>query len=183
MATNTAPEKTEAEKREMLGQIIESASAAFLVSRNSADGLHGRPMATAKVEDDLRSLWFACQKDSHVAAEVGADPRVYLGYTNHTGSEWASINGLATVVTDRATIKQLWNPIWKNWFEGPDDPNIALLRVDPQDAEYWDSGSRAVLLLKLAFAAVTGKKVGDGEHEHVEMGLRFSEDQKRARIT
>jgi general stress protein 26 len=181
MAGNTEPEKSETEKREMLGQIINDASAAFLVTRSAGDGLRGRPMATAKVEGDLSALWFACQKDSHVAAEVRADARVYLGYTNHTGSEWASINGLATVVTDRATIRALWNPIWKNWFDGPDDPKITLIRVDPQDAEYWDSGSRAVMLLKLAFAAVTGAKVADGEHERVDVGMKFSEDQHRVK--
>lgn len=183
MAGSTGHDKTDSEKRELIGKIIDDASAAFFVTRGSSDGLHGRPMATAKVEDDLSAIWFACQKDSRVVAEVRADARVYLGFTNHTGSEWASINGTAAVVLDRAMIQALWNPMWKNWFDGPDDPSIALLRVDPQDAEYWDSGSRAVMLLKMAFAAVTGAKLSDGEHERVEVGLKYSEDQARVRTT
>jgi general stress protein 26 len=181
--TGTGYDKTDGQKREMLGKIISDASAAFLVTRSGNKGLHGRPMATAKVEDDISALWFSCQKDSRVVGEIAADSRVYLGYTNHTGSEWASINGTASIVTDRAKIRELWSPLWKNWFDGPDDPKIALIRVEPQEAEYWDSGSRAVMLLKMAFAAVTGTKVSDGEHERVEVGSRFSEDQKRVRMT
>jgi general stress protein 26 len=140
-------------------------------------------MATAKVEDDLSAIWFACQADSHVAEEVRADPRVYLGFTNHTGAEWASVNGRATIVTDRATIKALWSPMWKSWFDGPDDPRITLIRVDPTDAEYWDSGSRAVMLVKMAFAAVTGAKVSEGDHARVNVALKYSEDQERVRTT
>ena len=181
MAGSTGHDKTDTEKREIIGKIIGDASAAFLVSRSASDGLHGRPMATAKVEDGLTAIWFTCQKDSRVVEEITADARVYLGYTNHTGSEWASLNGHATIVTDRAKIKELWSPALKNWFDGPEDPNIALIKVEPQDAEYWDSGSRAVMLLKMAFAAVTGVKVSDGEHERVNVGAKFSEDQERVR--
>lgn len=183
MAGSTGQEKTDGEKRQLLGKIINDASAAFLVTRARGDGLHGRPMATARVDEDISVIWFACQKDSQVAAEVRTDPRVYLGYTNHTGSEWASINGRAAIVEDRAKIKDLWSPAWKNWFEGPDDPNIALIRVEPSDAEYWDSGSRAVMLVKMAVAAVTGAKLPDGEHARVDVGSRFSEDQTRVSTT
>lgn len=183
MAGSTGHDKTDNEKRDIVGKIIGDASAAFLVTRSSGDGLHGRPMATAKFEGDLSAIWFACQKDSRVVEEVTADGRVYLGYTNHTGSEWASLNGRAAIVTDRVKIKELWSPVWKNWFDGPDDPNIVLIKVEPQDAEYWDSGSRAVMLLKMAFAAVTGVKVSDGEHERVDVSGRLPEGQRHARTT
>lgn len=179
MAGSTGHNKTDGEKRQLLGKIINDASAAFLVTRSHGDGLHGRPMATARVDEDITAIWFACQKDSQVVAEISVDPRVYLGYTNHTGSEWASINGRASIVEDRAKIRALWSPAWKNWFDGPEDPNIALIKVDAQEAEYWDSGSRAVMLLKMAVAAVTGAKLPDGEHNRVSVGSRFSEDQKR----
>ena len=64
MAGSTGHDKTDAEKRQALGKIINDASAAFLVTRRPGDGLHGRPMATAQVDDDITALWFACDKDS-----------------------------------------------------------------------------------------------------------------------
>ena len=164
----TEPIRSEMEKREILAGIVRSAGTAFFVTQ-AAGELHGRPMANAGVEDDLASLWFATGRDSGKIGEIERDQKVLLGYSNSSGSEWASIRGSATLVNDRARIKQLWSPMWKNWFQGEDDPNIVLIRVTPIEAEYWDSASAAITFLKLTIAAVTGHKFTEGEHQHVSM--------------
>lgn len=161
-----ATEKTESEKRKSLEKIVSGARTAFFVT-GAGDHLHGRPMANAKVEDHLSAIWFATQRNSPKIAELKQDQHVLLGYTNADGSEWASVSGSAALVSDRAKIKELWSPLWKNWFEGPDDPNILLVRVSPREAEYWDSGSQAIALIKFALAAATGKKFSEGENERV----------------
>ena len=166
---NTAPtSKSDAEKIEMLRKIINDATAAFLITRHG-DHLHGRPMATAQVEQGIKSIWFASDRHSGKIEQIKADDRVYLGYTNGSGSEWASLNGRGRVVDDRAKIHELWSPLWKNWFESPDDPKIVLIEVMPDHAEYWDSGSRMIQLARMATAAVTGARQSDGEHETVEI--------------
>ncbi len=165
----------DSERIALLRKIVNDATAAFLVSR-SGDALNGRPMATAEIEDDFDSIWFACQRDSQITKEVEQDGHVFLGYTNGSGSEWASINGSARVVDDHEKVKELWSPFWKNWFEGPEDPRVILIEVAPEHAEYWDAGSRAVQLLKFAVAAVSGKHVDEGKHGEVELGARFAED-------
>ena len=39
---------------------------------------------------------------------------------------------------DRATIDRLWNPFVAAWFEGgKDDPNLQLLRFEPDRAQIW----------------------------------------------
>lgn len=164
----TSNEKPESEKRDSLTAIIEGARTAFFVSEAEGD-LHGRPMANAKVEKDLGAIWFATQRNSGKISEIKKDHSVLLGYTNASGSEWASVNGLAEVVDDRAKVKELWNMFWKNWFEGPDDPNILLIKVKPVSAEYWDSGSRAVAMIKFTLAAVTGAKFDEGENEKLKL--------------
>jgi len=161
-----ATEKTEAEKREELMKIVKGSRTAFFVTE-AAGVLHGRPMANADVEQDIGTIWFASRRDSGKIAEIRQDQHVLLGYTNASGSEWASVNGTATLVEDRAKVKELWNAFWKNWFDGPDDPNILLIRVTPRSAEYWDSGSQAITLIKFALASVTGKKFDDGVNERV----------------
>lgn len=181
MAGSTGHDKTETQKRETLRKIVNDASAAFLVTRGTdGEGMHGRPMATAQVDEDFTSIWFATSRDSGKVEEINADPRVYLGYTNGSGSEWASINGRATIVDDRDKVHELWSPLWRNWWESADDPNIVLIEVFPDHAEYWDSGSRLVMFAKMAVAAVTGKKLPDGEHETVEVGATYAEDTRRA---
>jgi len=41
------------------------------------------------------------------------------------------------VDTDPAVIERLWNPFVAAWFEGKDDPKLALLRLDPESAKIW----------------------------------------------
>jgi general stress protein 26 len=163
------PEINQAEQRKTLLSIVKSANTAFFVTEGDL-GLHGRPMANAKVEEDLSTIWFATQRNSGKIAELRQDQKVLLGYSNSSGSEWATINGVASLVNDRAKIKELWSSFWKNWFEGPDDPNILLIRVSPQSAEYWNSGSKTLAMIKFTIAAVTGKKLDEGENQRVSLG-------------
>jgi general stress protein 26 len=163
--------KTDAEKREHLKKIINDASIAFLVTKHE-DHLHGRPMATAKIEGQIESLWFASERNSGKVEQIKADPHVFAGYTNSSGSEWASLNGQARIVDDATKKKELWSPVWKNWFSGPEDPNMVLIEVKPGAAEYWDSGSRIVQMAKFAVTAVTGAKTDPGEHGKVKVGAQ-----------
>jgi general stress protein 26 len=165
-------ERSEAEQRATLRGIITSARVAVLVTRSSTGDLHGRPMATADVAEDIGRLWFATERNSAKVHELQADNRVFLGYTNHSGSEWATINGTARVIDDRQKAHDLWSPFWRNWFDGPDDPNLILIEVTPHFAEYWDSGSRIVSMVKFAVAALTGRHLDEGENARVDLGAR-----------
>ena len=55
--------------------------------------------------------------------------------------------------------------MYKAWFPaGEDDPNIAVLRIDVTEADYWEaSSSRIVRGLKYLAAAATGGAADVGE--------------------
>ena len=61
--------------------------------------------------------------------------------------------------------------MYKAWFpKGEDDPDIAVLRVDVSEADYWEASTSKVLMMaKYAVAAVTGGAVGVGEAGHVKV--------------
>ena len=43
------------------------------------------------------------------------------------------------IVDDRAKIEELWSPAMKLFFPGgKDDPNLRLIHVRADSAEYWD---------------------------------------------
>ena len=67
-------------------------------------------------------------------------------------------------------MKELYNPAIKAWFpQGLDDPNLALLKVTPLQAEYWDSSSsKMITLLQMAKAIATGEKYNEGQHGKIE---------------
>ena len=76
-------------------------------------------------------------------------------------------------VTDRGKMKELWSPLHKAWFpKGLDDPNIELLRIDVDRAEYWDAPSSAVVqLFGFAKAMLTGKRYGEEGVDHEKVKL------------
>lgn len=166
-----ASQKTEQEKLAKLCEIVSACHSAFMVTRSTSSGaLHGRPMATAKADGNCSTLWFATNRNSPKIDELRSDSHVFLGYTNASGSEWASIIGQASVVDDRAKIRELYSSFWNNWFEGPDDPNITLIRLIPESGEYWDSGNKVIAMAKYAIGAVTGKNMeSEDDNQKVKM--------------
>jgi general stress protein 26 len=127
--------------------------------------LHSRPMSTQEM-DENGDLWFFTSDDSRKVDELNADNRVNAAYSNPDDNTYVSVFGTADVVRDRAKIEELWNPIHKAWFpEGLDDPHICLLRVNIEEAEYWDApSSKFVQLAGFVKALATGTEADYGDH-------------------
>src|ERR1041385_6243609 len=74
-----------------------------------------RPMATQEVDDE-GNIWFFSAVDSKKNGQIGVNDHIYLHYSNTSKQNYLSIEGRATIVTDRELIKQKWTPIAKAWF-------------------------------------------------------------------
>jgi len=121
-----------------------------------------RPMSVREV-DENGDLWFLSASDSHKNAAIASNPAVKLFFKGAAHAEFLSLDGNATISTDKATIKRLWSPILKVWFtEGEDDPRITAIKVTPRDGYYWDNkhGS-AVAGVKMMIGAAIGKTLDD----------------------
>jgi general stress protein 26 len=155
-----------------LGELIKGIRVAMLTTVDSEGCLHSRPMATQDAEFD-GTLWFFTEADSLKIHELERDRHVNLSYANPGDSKYVSVSGTAAVVRDHARVKELWSPFYKAWFpKGVDDPNIALLRVAVDKAEYWDSPSSAVVrLIGFAKAVATGKRYGEEGTDHEKIKL------------
>lgn len=128
-----------------------------MLTTHALDGrLLSRPLGTQEIEFD-GDLWFATRLDSEKVREIEADPRVNVAYASKDNGTYVSIAGHASVTRDRATIDSHWSPGMGIFFEGgKDDPNLCLIRVQAQSAEYWDGpGSIAGKALYLLLTAVT----------------------------
>lgn len=154
--------------RELLGKF----STAMMVTRTGDDLLKARPMALAQV-DDAGTVWFITGHDSAKLHEVEHDNRVHLVFQNeHT--LYLSVSGVGRVVQDPGKVAEVWQEPFKVWFpHGKDDANIALMAVEPHDAEYWDSQgwNRISYLFRVAKAYATGEppKVEEGKEHGVLM--------------
>ncbi len=143
---------------EALKEKIKDIKFANLTTLELDGDLHTRPMSTHGVDAD-GTLWFLTYRNSNKVREVQANNRVSLSYSDHNADTYVAASGTAQVVDDRQKIHELWNDGLKAWFpDGPDDPNITLLRVKPHQAEYWDRpGGKMMTLFEMAKAALTGQ--------------------------
>lgn len=155
------------ENVQKLGELIKKIDFGMMTTVDDDGSLHSRPMSTQRTEFD-GSLWFFTELDSHKVAELERDHNVNISYAKPEDQIFVSVSGTGRLVRDQAKAKELWNPIYKAWFpKGLDDPNLALLRVDVDKAEYWDSpSSKVVQLIGFAKAILTGQRSQGEGSEH-----------------
>ncbi|UOQ59993.1 pyridoxamine 5'-phosphate oxidase family protein [Leucobacter rhizosphaerae] len=129
-----------------------------MLSTATPDGkIVSHPMTPQKVTD-TGETWLFIGLQGDQADAIHANPQVNLAFAE-TGS-WLSVAGVAEFVQDRAKAAELWDDEVGAYFEGGlDDPNLGLLRVVPESAQYWGvPGGRVAAALKIAASKITGRE-------------------------
>ena len=144
-----------------INEIVKQAENCFFCT--TADGKQSaRPMNVRQVDDE-GNLWFLSASDSYKNQELANSAAVQLYFQGSKHSDFLQLNGHATVSTDRAKIKELWEPILKTWFtEGIDDARITVIKVKPTDGYYWDTKHGAFVAgVKMLIGAALGTTLDD----------------------
>ena len=126
-----------------------------------------QPM-TAVFEDQDREaglLWIFTAKDHDLTRAMGQSDRAIAAYSAKGHELFASLRGTLQIVNDAATIDRLWSPIIAEWYEGKDDPKLALVRFQVEDAKVWLSDVEG--FLKPAINKLFGRKPEAGMKEKV----------------
>ena len=126
-----------------------------------------QPM-TANFEDQDRDsgvLWIFTAKDHDFTRAMGQSDRGIAAFSAKGHGLFASLRGTLRIDNDPATIERLWGPIVAEWYEGKDDPKLALVRFDVEDAKIWLSDLEG--FLKPAFNKLFGGKPEAGLNEKV----------------
>lgn len=146
-----------------------------------------RPMA-AYVRPDEHAIWFLTDAESAKAHQIehdhtASDRKVDTGFrTNPTQetnvtlafadkgkNEYLTISGPASVSNDRDKIRDLFNVFAKAWWESADDPAIRLIKVTPEEAEYWEGPNGPVATVKMLASAATGHRPDMGDNAKVNL--------------
>ncbi|MGW0888250.1 pyridoxamine 5'-phosphate oxidase family protein, partial [Micrococcus luteus] len=117
--------------------------------------------------EDGGTLWFLTRATSDVAADAPQRP---VNVAVRDKDFWASLAGHGQLVRDDARKKEFWNPATEAFFgEGssPEDPQIVLVRVDVQTAQFWESPGAVATAVELVKAKVTGGTAEPGDSETV----------------
>jgi general stress protein 26 len=155
------PESSDDRARRRAVEIAQDSRFCMVTSTAPEGALHARPMTPQQVTDDLEA-WFFISRSSEHAADLVARPRVNLSFQG--SGDWLSVAGKAAIVDDRRLAEEMWNPVVDAWFpDGPGDPDVVLLRVAAESAEYWKApGGRVASVLSFVKAKLNGRPL-EGE--------------------
>jgi general stress protein 26 len=158
------------EARIKVRELIEHIRVVMLVTQDAAGGLDARPMSVLAVEGD--TVWFFTDIESQKTMAIGQDHAVLLAAANPSNQEYISVRGTARVMQDQAQQKALWTEAARLWFpDGAGSPNLALIAVEMERAEYWDGPtSSARFAIGYVKALLTKTPPEMGENAKVKFG-------------
>lgn len=153
---------------EKVWELIKDIRFAMFTTRDSDGRLQSRPMTTQGDRgDDSDCLYFFASQGGSPVTELKGEPEVNVAYAHPGKDSYVSVSGHAEVSDDMGLKKQLWSKFAQAWFPGgPEDPDLALVRVRITQADYWDvTESKPTQLFKMAKAAMTGERpTSMGDH-------------------
>ena len=128
------------------------------------DGQHSEPLTAQLDQDQVDTLFFFVGKDNRVAGGGMAMAQ----FVSKGHDFFACLSGTIARDNDQAQIDKLWNKQVEAWFEGGrNDPNLALIRLDIDSAELWETDISATGRLKMLFGG-TIKPSESSSHAVVE---------------
>ncbi|WP_159012123.1 pyridoxamine 5'-phosphate oxidase family protein [Bradyrhizobium sp. S69] len=146
-------------------ELMKKIGFAMLVTHDG-DKLRARPMS-AFLERENNAIYFLTDGRRHKDEEIARNPGINLSFANASDQKYVSVTGTAVVSNDRAKIKQLFSTPAKAWWDSAEDPNIRVLKIVPDDAEFWDTPGSVISYVKMATAAVTGSRPEIGDNRKV----------------
>ena len=130
-----------------LRKLVKGARVAMLTTVGPDGTLRSRPMASLKAPFD-GDLWFFTRVATPKTEEIRDNDHVNVSFVDGDDNRYLSVSGRASLVRDAARIEELWSKRLRAWFpEGKKDPDLALLRVKVDRAEYWDSKKAGMVAL------------------------------------
>ena len=142
--------------------------AVCMVTTHAGGRMRSRPMH-ATPDRDENVIYFITDTRGAKDDEIAAAPDVCLAFADIGDNTYLSITGTAEVVRAPDKAEELWSTEAQAWWpRGPRDPAIRVLRVAPDQAEYWDTrGNSITVALKLMAARMTGKQPDLGTNRKV----------------
>ncbi len=115
---------------------------------------HTQPM-TVHFEGRLGPLWFFAGKDDDLYKSVATGTRAIISYSAPGHDLYASVHGDIMIEDDRRVVDRFWSAGVALWYkDGKDDPNLAVLRVQPEQAKIWLADAKIGTMVKALFKGV-----------------------------
>lgn len=136
---------------------------AMITSIDERGTLSSRPVTVQKLADD-GDIWMLVDRNSDWVPPIDGAP---VNASLSDDRTWVSFAGRASLVADQATVDELTDPMADTFFgEGADK---VALHIVTDRIEWWASPNKAVQLIELAKAKVTGGDPAIGDSGAIEV--------------
>jgi general stress protein 26 len=155
---------------EKLTELVNKVKVCMFATVNEDYSVQSRPMQTIQVDSE-GAIWFFTNEYSEKVDDISKDNTIYLMYAHPGQNTYLHVTGRCSIVNDRQKMEELWSPIVKAWFpKGLEDPALSLLKVEANEASYWDGTSnKFVVFYNIVKAIAKGEQSDQGEFGHLKM--------------
>jgi general stress protein 26 len=130
-----------------LGELIDEIEIAMLTTVEPDGALRSRPLRTLQMDAE-GGLWFMTSISSPKIGEMDAHRRVSLSYCRPARDRYVWVTGVTQILRDEEKARELWTMQLRPWLpDGRDDPEVVLLKITVEEAEYWDVSRREMMPL------------------------------------
>lgn len=81
------------------------------------------------------TMYTATSNDTDKVDELKNNPytHILIGYDGDgVGDTYLEVLGTVTVSDDASMKQKVWNDKLEGWFDGPDDPKLVILKIEPE---------------------------------------------------
>jgi general stress protein 26 len=141
-----------------------------MVVTHSGEGdvVRARPMA-AKAEIDDHAIYFLTDAGAPKDDEIEHNSNVCLTFSDVKANRYVSVSGAAEVFADPELAQRVWSAGDKAFFKDSNDPKIRIIRVTPDQGEYWEGVGRIAKVVKMIAASAKGGRPDLGKNRKVAM--------------
>ena len=154
---------------EHIWELMHDIGVAMVVTHfGGSDDVRARPMA-ARPEIEDHAIYFLTDAGAPKTQEIRHNSHVCLTFSDIKTDKYVSIAGLAEVFTDAALAEKVWSAADKAFWKDPRDPNIRVIRVTPEEGEYWEGAGMVASVVSMIKAAASNERPNLGESKKVAM--------------
>ncbi len=157
------------EPSERIWKLMDDIGVCMVVTHSGeGDAVRARPMA-ARVEDELNAIYFLTDSGAPKDQEIKHNSNVCLAFSDVKSNRYVSVTGSAEVFADAGLAEQVWSAADKAFWKDASDPKIRVIRVTPDQGEYWEGAGMIASVVKMIAASAGGGRPDLGENKKVAM--------------
>lgn len=126
------------QKMTQLARKMRGLDLCLMTTVTSYGRLASRPMSNNGEVEYNGTSYFFTWADSRTARDIGKNKHVQLNFRAEKEFLFVSVQGEATLTTDRDAMQQHWQEQLTQWFkEGLDTPGLTMIEVKAKRVNWW----------------------------------------------